>query len=604
VKERIRGLGSRTIAVALAGTVVGLGAIGGWVGACTQASPEPLLPVAQSSGLPVSGDFDDFRLIDHTGASHAMGYYSDQKSVTLVGLSHRCERASEVLDRMAALENEEQPGRRFFLAPDVAEPREVMGRMVENAGLDAKVLMDATATVAPTVGLQRAGDVVVVDLEAFTWERVQEGFAECAFEQPDGSEISYVDDVVPTLETLCLECHHDRRKFSLFSDYETVVGWSAMIQRTVRTQRMPPGGHDGYYGAVENGYTQDQIATLMSWFQAGAPRGEGLDPLPALNESIASVGLRRTWGRASRSFRMDEDHILPAAGPDQYKYAQISEPLEEDMWVRGIRMVLNTDVTHHVNLLLLDRSLEDSQDEFIRKNSSDMLRLSKLKGDHLHYEKYEKGPEEKRMLWALGLTDERVLMTYGRSKRTLNLDPGMAIRIPKGSVLVLEIHYGLTGKEETNNVRVLVYEHEGDEAPVEVKRASFYRTGFRIPPGKKHYTIRTGIALPQDITLLEVVPHMHRRGRSARYLAIAPDGTEEVLVSVPFFQYKYQPHWALAEPKPLPKGTKLVTEMIYDNSAQNPINPDPEAWVENGSQRVEEMHLPRFYYLDGLHENL
>ena len=51
-------------------------------------------------------------------------------------------------------------------------------------------------------------------------------------------------------------------------------------------------------------------------------------------------------------------------------------------------------------------------------------------------------------------------------------------------------------------------------------------------------------------------------------------------------------------------GTKLVTELIYDNSAENPINPDPDAWVENGNQRIEEMHLPRFYFLEGLYEGL
>ncbi len=586
-------MGRGTLLAVLAAVI----AAGAWAlqgGAAVSPEPGPLAHVtAPVQAVAAQGALDDFRLIDHRGDSHGLGYYADQGIVTLVGASRDCARLDEVMGRVSEVQ-----GLRFLVAADPDEDREAWGALVEAAGLDVRVLMDATTTVAPTVGLGHAGDVVRVDLEAFTWERVQDGFPDCPLPRADGQGLSYTEDVVPVIEDLCLECHSDRRKIPMFSDYDTLMGWSAMIRRTVRTQRMPPGGHDAYYGAVRHGFTQDQLATLVSWIDAGLPRGSEPDPLPGLNAAITSTSKRERWGKPDRVFRMSEVHELPAAGPDQYKYAQVSEPLEEDLWIRGIRLKLNLEVTHHVNVILLDKPLAEATDDWFRRGSSDMLRLRKTKGDHHHYEADER---DERFLWARELSEERVLMTYGRSKRTVDFTPGMALKVPAGSVLVLEIHYGLTGKEETSEIKVLMYEHDDALPRTEVKRASFYRTGFKIPPGKKNHRVRTGIELDRDITLLEVVPHMHRRGRSARYIAVYPDGREEVLVSVPFFQYKFQPHWVLAEPKPLPAGTRLVTEMIYDNSAQNPINPDPDAWVENGNQRIEEMHLPRFYFLEGLH---
>ena len=188
-------------------------------------------------------------------------------------------------------------------------------------------------------------------------------------------------------------------------------------------------------------------------------------------------------------------------------------------------------------------------------------------------------------------------MTYGRSKRTLEFEDGRAMKIPKGSMLALEIHYGLTGKVETN--RVEVHLTLAEPGAVEVKRANLYRDEFEIPPGAQDHVIRTGLTIANDITVLEFVPHMHRRGKAVRYTALYADGSEEVLLNVPFFQYKFQPHWRLEEPKAIPAGTRILTEMRYDNSERNPINPNPKVAVVNGSKRVQEMHLPRFYYLEG-----
>ena len=90
---------------------------------------------------------------------------------------------------------------------------------------------------------------------------------------------------------------------------------------------------------------------------------------------------------------------------------------------------------------------------------------------------------------------------------------------------------------------------------------------------------------------------MHARGKAVTYFATGPNKERKVLLSVPNFQYKYQHEWTPEEPIFIPKGTRLETHMVYDNSKYNPINPDPTQWVYNGSSRAEEMHLPRFHFI-------
>ena len=502
--------------------------------------------------------------------SHALGYYDDQATVTVVGWSPDCEVQLPT----------SKTGPVWFIDP-TGTPRE---------DVDEKkvVLMDDNGTVTPTLGIERAGDVVVFDMKDFTFQRVARGAWGCRYEL-DESVPTYAE-VAPIIERNCISCHHGDAQIPLFGSYEEFYGWSAMIRATIRTQRMPPGGHDPYYGPVEGGFTSDEMGELVRFIEAGLPRGEGEDPLPALSEAAFT---EREWGPADHVFTMSETHVVPATGPDQYRYAQISEPLEQDLWVSTIRMTLNGDVTHHVNLVAIDKPLE--KEVFLQKGTTDMLRLKKSKreGGHGH----TKDESDKDFHWIEHMLEERIVMTYGRSKKTLEFDDGRAMKIPKGSILALEIHYGLTGKIEENLVEVHVYETDGEG--IEVKRANLYRDEFAIPANAGHHEIKTGLTLDTDVTVLEFVPHMHRRGKSAKYIALYDDGAEEVILSVPFFQYKFQPHWRLADPKFLPAGTRIVTEMVYDNSDRNPINPNPDAVVKNGSKRVEEMHLPRFYYVEG-----
>jgi hypothetical protein len=94
------------------------------------------------------------------------------------------------------------------------------------------------------------------------------------------------------------------------------------------------------------------------------------------------------------------------------------------------------------------------------------------------------------------------------------------------------------------------------------------------------------------------LPHAHLRGKAARFTAHYPDGRQEVLLSVPKYDFAWQTIYALRQPKPVPAGARIVLDMTWDNSAQNPANPDPEKEVTWGDQTWDEMNVGWIRYRD------
>jgi hypothetical protein len=565
---------------------------------------------------------DDFRLIDQFGRAHALQYLSDQDEAVYVAVSLDCgtDAAVAAMRRSQAARSAAPhfyvhagPGQRrtafqapfqstgthapIFLGTTTKSEPSSFQALLQSTDPHVPVLMDSSRTISASLALSNVAAVVSVDPSSGALTVIDAGDSDCPLPPHDGSALTYEDDIIPIIGDHCLECHSTQRSVRLWTDLGTVTGWSAMIRQTLRTRLMPPGGHDSHYGNVEGGYEQGDMDKLLQWIEAGMPSKGGEDPLPAMNAAITQEANSVTdWGEPDTVWAMTEPHHLPASGPDQYLYAQVGGPTKRDIWVNRIQLKLNRRAVHHANLLVLDTPLAHlGPDDFEHGDDMIDVRIRKVKEGK---ENMYKPPEEGSTLRvAHHLFEETTMFTYGRSKPTLEFDPGQATLVPKGSYIVLEFHYGLTGKKEENLAQVLVHEHDPAAPLTAVERGTLYRGSFKIPPHKKRFTMKTAVDLEEDILLLEMVPHMHRRGHSVKYVAIHPDGRKEVLLSIPHFQYKYQPQWKLTEPIALKAGTRLVTLMTYDNSAQNPINPDPEAWVTNGSQRIQEMHLPRFYYV-------
>jgi hypothetical protein len=114
-------------------------------------------------------------------------------------------------------------------------------------------------------------------------------------------------------------------------------------------------------------------------------------------------------------------------------------------------------------------------------------------------------------------------------------------------------------------------------------------TKIRIPPNTKSHAETVEQVIPKDALLYNLMPHAHFRGKAANFIAKYPDGSKELLLSVPNYDFNWQTDYELAEPKFIPAGTTLVQTNWWDNSAQNDANPDPNIEVTWGEQSWEEM---------------
>jgi hypothetical protein len=168
--------------------------------------------------------------------------------------------------------------------------------------------------------------------------------------------------------------------------------------------------------------------------------------------------------------------------------------------------------------------------------------------------------------------------------------------LPAGSTLVLQMHYNKEqGVEATDRSRVGVKFAKG---PV-MKRLHMDAAGdrtFVIPPGDPNYEVIGTEVVAKDILLQSITPHMHLRGKSMRVWAELPDGTKEDLLWVPRYDFNWQTGYRLAEPLALPAGTKIVAQAHFDNSPENPFNPDPTAEVRWGLPTYAEMMFAFYSY--------
>jgi hypothetical protein len=169
-----------------------------------------------------------------------------------------------------------------------------------------------------------------------------------------------------------------------------------------------------------------------------------------------------------------------------------------------------------------------------------------------------------------------------------SLKPGQAKLIPAGSDIVFQLHYTADGKtgEDRSRVGVIFSKVQPTER---VLTLAAVNPRFTIPPGDSNYQVDSKITLQADSTLEMMLPHMHLRGKDFDFRVTYPDGKTETILSVPHYSFSWQLSYYLAKPLFLPKGSTIECTAHYDNSPNNPANPDPTKEVHYGEQSWDEM---------------
>jgi hypothetical protein len=318
--------------------------------------------------------------------------------------------------------------------------------------------------------------------------------------------------------------------------------------------------------------SQTEIDTLVAWVDGGAKQGNPKDAPPA--REFASG-----WqmGKPDVVFEMAKEFHVPASGKVEYMWMMVPTGFTEDKWVQGIEVRPgNRQVVHHV--VVYSREPGSTYAKNYQRNEffeyiGEVIRTPRRKG--------------RTMISSLDEPDH--LQVWAPGADPVVFPPGRARLIKAGSDIVFQLHYTTTGTPGSDRSRIgLIF---AKEAPKErVKTVGLTnKTRIEIPPGQANYPVESRVEVIKPVTLVSIMPHMHLRGSAFEMQATYPNGESEVLLRVPKYRFHWQTTYYLQEPKPLPVGTILTSNAVFDNSANNPDNPDPSATVKQGLQSWEEM---------------
>jgi hypothetical protein len=370
--------------------------------------------------------------------------------------------------------------------------------------------------------------------------------------------------------------------------YKDARPWAKSIREAVLSGKMPPWGADAAFGHFANDprLSKEETAILSAWVAGGAPEGDPKN-LPAPPD------FSDDWkvGTPDAVFEMPEEYTVAATGPDEYNYFVIPTHFKEDVWVQAAQVIPgNRRVVHHLTAHLR----VPAKPKPAAKAESGWSKWTFTEGKLQHIR-----PELPVVndgcaspgggYWPGSRPGEStVLAVYLPGRQPEVRPPGYAVRIPAGASIVFQTHYSRTGKLEKDRSRIGLVFAKG---PVEkeIHRVEIWNMLFRIPPGAPNHEVTSCYTFDRDVMAISYSPHMHFRGKDARFEAVFPDGRRETLLSVPKYSFLWQMLYTLAKPQFLPRGTKIVTTMHFDNSANNPLNPDPSKAIRWGEPSYEEM---------------
>ncbi len=379
---------------------------------------------------------------------------------------------------------------------------------------------------------------------------------------------TFTKDVLPILQENCQTCHRPKplnmsgmtAPFALTS-YEEVRPWAKAVAKATGEKSMPPWyASDKFHGVFENerGLTEDEIATIQKWVQQGAARGNPQDaPEPRKFED-------------SEWWLGQPDLVVPLPEPvwvgDEVTDWQpnidvklTDEMLPDDRWIKTIEAQAGSEPVHHIVVYKLEPG-NDRMNQFGGQNIGGL---------------------------APGAEPSFVQEGYG-------------IELKKNSTLRINMHYHKeagpgTGVYDQSRLGLFFYPKGEKLKPIQIEPVG--STSFEIPPNASDHVVSMARTFSQPVRILNYLPHMHVRGKSAVYTAFYPDGTSEELLNVPNFDYNWQLYYEYGQPKLLPAGTRVECEMHYDNSAANTSNPSPDKAIPFGLDTVkDEMAFGWMYY--------
>ena len=376
--------------------------------------------------------------------------------------------------------------------------------------------------------------------------------------------VTFNKDVLPILQKNCQNCHRpgEIAPFSLLT-YTDARPWAKAMKVAVATKKMPPWFAEVGHFANDRRLSDGDVNTLVNWVDQGAPEGDAKDkPAPITFEDGWNI-------KPDMIIEMPKDFHVKAKGTINYQNILVKANFPEDTWVIAAEMRAgNPKVVHHMRAI-------------VRPPTSTWLAKA------IPGEAYEEGSEE--MGGARQGTDLLGKYNPGLGAQNFDVD-GSAKFVPKGSDIVFNIHYTAVGTEQTDRSKVgLVFAKHPPKLRYWMSPGTPAAFNLAIPPGDNNAEVVSEVTVGVDgARLVYIQPHLHLRGKDYELRVTYPTGESEVVFKGTW-NFDWQVGYQLAKPLSLPKGTKLLAVVHYDNSINNKFNPDPTKLVLWGDQNWDEM---------------
>ena len=402
------------------------------------------------------------------------------------------------------------------------------------------------------------------------------GFAVClsaAEKLPPAGTPTYAKEVSRIVQKNCEGCHRPGQigPFSL-TNHKEVSAFRAEIKRVVTARIMPPWSAVPGHGEFKNErrLTPEDIDTLSRWADAGAPLGNAKDLPP-------QIKYNDDWkfGKPDLIYTPEAPFELTSSGADEYRCFVVPSGLADNRYIRAMEVRPgNRKVVHHVRVFADMTGQARKLDDADPKSGFDCSL-----GMASPYKRIGIGG------WAPGLTPELA-------------DADTGTFFPKGSDVVIEIHYHKNGLAEKDRSTLGVWLQPGEVKHVQ-KSIPIANLGIKIPAGAEHHEEKAKFTLSKDIIAMAVLPHMHLLGSEMSMVATFPDGTTKELVWAKPYDFNWQTTYRFKDPIPMPKGTRIDVTAYYNNSASNPKNPNsPLKDIRWGEGTNEEMLVGFLSYID------
>ncbi|GJM13382.1 MAG: hypothetical protein DHS20C12_17850 [Pseudohongiella sp.] len=525
----------------------------------------------------------DFALLDEQGEFRQLSRYQHLDAVVLLAYDNSCPQARSAADLIAEIQPQFSESVQF-LALDI----NALDRATEIAwDLPFPVLADELKLVAQSLQIAQSGEVLVFNpqrlsllyrggagsdllenlqaiLAGGSSDTINAAFDGCAisYDSDSATVPDYSTEVAPIIVEHCTICHREDGAGPFpFDSYYSLAGWSPMVKEVILNKRMPPMQVDPAYEATPNAHflSAEKKKKLMHWMQAGVPRGEGA------NDPLEEIPLEKTfeWQLGQPDFVIDTpQNEVPAVGILDYMYVELELPFAEDRWVRAFQFEPGEErVIHNLSAFVVAPESDFWGEERQARTSARRFLGSFIPGEN----PATVFPEDSGVL------------------------------IPAGHKLALQFHYYSHGRVLRDITTIGLYFHDAPPSKEIVTRP--VSAEFTLSANEPEQPFLASYEFTEKATLLAVRPRMNQRGKAMKFELIEPNADPQTLVSVPAYNYGWQPHYWLEKPRVLEPGSVVNVSGAFDNSLSNPFNPNFREEVQWGFDSGEEMFTGYLTYI-------